>query len=689
VATYYVATTGDNADPGTLAEPWETITYAESQVSAGDTVYIRAGTYDEGEISITENGTPGQDITFRAYGSEEVILQKGAGDDFIFDCTADYRIFQGFELDSEDARSVVRLDGDYDQLLDCDLHDASWWAMVDVGGDHCTVDHCTFLNNYVAVDEDAAGVGCSGGQAYLTVSFCTFENMRGDGIIVDHNTGTPGVDYDGFSFHDNEIFPGAGNQLCCEGGIDVKRGNGECYNNYIHDYRATDQSCGGTGSNGEAIFLHGTDVNSWVVRDNIIENCTIGIWLTSGIEADVYRNVIFDSPAADANADATGNVGVAIYIQDAPSDIDIWNNTFVDCDGKTIWLSDATVDIKNNIFDGCGDYDEDGAPTVTADYNCWNNCSSSTAGGNDVNDDPEFTDRAGDDFTLQSTSPCIDVGTDVGLEYEGTAPDLGAYEYEPPESPAEEAHIIPVGGVGLPDRRKRNLYDSAITYEVWLSDQFGTRIALLDSFERLRWSRVANGVGQVEIVFAPEKFHRDQWWGLDRRLEVWRAPIDGGLRLERIYFRLGRVLQGRNGRRRDEGIRGGEPGRECGRRAGYHRARLQHPGGPERGRDGGQGGQPAESADRASGAGRILTPARDTAVLRYRASDARHVPISDIHRPTWSGQDAWQRSESDHPRARDGQSPESKPHTGLAAGGHLWLWSRAGTGGESAGHRDE
>ena len=546
MATYYVATTGDNADPGTLAEPWETITYAESQVSAGDTVYIRAGTYDEGEISITENGTPGQDITFRAYGSEEVILQKGAGDDFIFDCTADYRIFQGFELDSENARSVVRLDGDYDQLLDCDLHDASWWAMVDVGGDHCTVDHCTFLNNYVAVDEDAAGVGCSGGQAYLTVSFCTFENMRGDGIIVDHNTGTEGVDYDGFSFHDNEIFPGAGNQLCCEGGIDVKRGNGECYNNYIHDYRATDQSCGGTGSNGEAIFLHGTDVNSWVVRDNIIENCTIGIWLTSGIEADVYRNVIFDSPAADANADATGNVGVAIYIQDAPSDIDIWNNTFVDCDGKTIWLSDATVDIKNNIFDGCGDYDEDGAPTVTADYNCWNNCSSSTAGGNDVNDDPEFTDRAGDDFTLQSTSPCIDVGTDVGLEYEGTAPDLGAYEYEPPESPAEEAHIIPAGAVGLPDRRKRNLYDSAITYEVWLSDQFGTRIALLDSFERLRWSRVANGVGQVEIVFAPEKFHRDQWWGLDRRLEVWRAPIDGGLRLERIYFLryLGQPMQG-------------------------------------------------------------------------------------------------------------------------------------------------
>jgi len=53
VADYYVAKTGDNADPGTLAEPWETITYAESQVAAGDSVFIRVGTYDEGKIDFT------------------------------------------------------------------------------------------------------------------------------------------------------------------------------------------------------------------------------------------------------------------------------------------------------------------------------------------------------------------------------------------------------------------------------------------------------------------------------------------------------------------------------------------------------------------------------------------------------------------------------------------------------------
>ena len=47
---------------------------------------------------------------------------------------------------------------------------------------------------------------------------------------------------------------------------------------------------------------------------------------------------------------------------------------------------------------------------------------------------------------------------------------------------------------------------------------------------------MVNGVGQAEIVMAREKFDRDLLWGLDRRMEIWRAPSGGTLRLERIYF---------------------------------------------------------------------------------------------------------------------------------------------------------
>ena len=38
-----------------------------------------------------------------------------------------------------------------------------------------------------------------------------------------------------------------------------------------------------------------------------------------------------------------------------------------------------------------------------------------------------FTDDDG--LRLQSGSPAIDAGVDVGLPYSGSAPDIGAYEY--------------------------------------------------------------------------------------------------------------------------------------------------------------------------------------------------------------------------------------------------------------------
>jgi hypothetical protein len=46
-ATYYVATTGDNANPGSQAQPWRNIWHAARTASAGDTVSIGVGTFNE------------------------------------------------------------------------------------------------------------------------------------------------------------------------------------------------------------------------------------------------------------------------------------------------------------------------------------------------------------------------------------------------------------------------------------------------------------------------------------------------------------------------------------------------------------------------------------------------------------------------------------------------------------------
>ncbi len=72
-AEHFVATIGDDASPGTEAQPWRTIQRAADAVQPGDVVSIAAGTYQE-QVTITRSGTPGRRITFRG---EAVIDGEG------------------------------------------------------------------------------------------------------------------------------------------------------------------------------------------------------------------------------------------------------------------------------------------------------------------------------------------------------------------------------------------------------------------------------------------------------------------------------------------------------------------------------------------------------------------------------------------------------------------------------------
>lgn len=56
-ATYYVATTGDDNNPGTKAQPWKTVAYAVSLMVAGDTTYVHGGIYNEGAMRFRRSGT--------------------------------------------------------------------------------------------------------------------------------------------------------------------------------------------------------------------------------------------------------------------------------------------------------------------------------------------------------------------------------------------------------------------------------------------------------------------------------------------------------------------------------------------------------------------------------------------------------------------------------------------------------
>ena len=65
--TYYVRKSGQDADSGVGPNiAFRTITKAASVVIAGDTVYVGAGIYTEGNINPASSGTASQPISFIA-----------------------------------------------------------------------------------------------------------------------------------------------------------------------------------------------------------------------------------------------------------------------------------------------------------------------------------------------------------------------------------------------------------------------------------------------------------------------------------------------------------------------------------------------------------------------------------------------------------------------------------------------
>lgn len=73
-ASFYVATTGNDSNPGTLAAPWRTIQHAADIARAGSTVYVRGGIYEElVNVKASGNSSDGF-ITFRSYPNETAIL---------------------------------------------------------------------------------------------------------------------------------------------------------------------------------------------------------------------------------------------------------------------------------------------------------------------------------------------------------------------------------------------------------------------------------------------------------------------------------------------------------------------------------------------------------------------------------------------------------------------------------------
>ncbi len=75
--TYYVSTSGNDANPGSITAPWRTVQKAASTLQAGQTALVRGGTYTESLIRFATSGTAGNPITIKGYPGETAVVDGG------------------------------------------------------------------------------------------------------------------------------------------------------------------------------------------------------------------------------------------------------------------------------------------------------------------------------------------------------------------------------------------------------------------------------------------------------------------------------------------------------------------------------------------------------------------------------------------------------------------------------------
>ena len=193
-AVYYVSPNGSDTNPGTLAAPFATITKAMSAAQAGDTVYVRAGTYPA--FSIAKSG-----ITLAGYSPEVPIISGGSG----IRCYNKTSItIKGFEVvgASGNYTGAITLDGCSSSVVESNLvHDniaATVSGIFVSGSSNRIIRNKVYNNNLSGVR--VYGTSLNNEIAFNTIYNHTLSTGDSDGIDLSGSGVTM------TNIHDNTLF---------------------------------------------------------------------------------------------------------------------------------------------------------------------------------------------------------------------------------------------------------------------------------------------------------------------------------------------------------------------------------------------------------------------------------------------------------------------------------------------------
>jgi hypothetical protein len=186
-ADLYVAPNGDDANPGTEAQPFARVPRAQADAAPGDTVFIRGGTYvlrEDEAVSrgglyvclarLDKSGRPGARINYRAYPGEHPVFDLSAVKPprrrvAAFHVTGSWIHLQGLEVRGVQVTITGHTqsicfynDGSHNVYERLAMHDGQAIGIYSVNGASNLFLNCDAWNNRDATSEDGKGGNVDG-----------------------------------------------------------------------------------------------------------------------------------------------------------------------------------------------------------------------------------------------------------------------------------------------------------------------------------------------------------------------------------------------------------------------------------------------------------------------------------------------------------------------------------------------
>ena len=416
--TYFVAPNGDDTNSGTEAQPWKTLQKAANTLIAGDTVFVKAGNYNE-RVIVQNSGTAGHPVVFSKYQDDTVIIDGtgiswGANWNGLFDISDKTHIqITGLQVMHSDYAGFWIENSGYISIENCYTYD-SFSSGIGV-----------WNSNNIRIDNNEIELACNDGEQECISIAKSYNCDVFENHIHNNGQGTNGGE-----------------------GIDVKQGSHDInvYKNLVHHLNNR------LGIYADAWDLHTYNIN---IYQNVIHHCSeTGLAVASengGLieNVKIFNNIIYLNKYGGIELGSWSDAG---FNGEKPiENIQIINNTcYKNGAYDNGWGYGIEIDnpdanniiIRNNI---CSENNAqiaiqqiEGEGIV--DHNLFfgnNSASGCVYGTESIIGNPLFTNADVFDFHLSVNSPAIDNGSAADapeIDFEGNNRpfgngfDIGAYE---------------------------------------------------------------------------------------------------------------------------------------------------------------------------------------------------------------------------------------------------------------------